>query len=173
MKSTILRYGAYGAAAICVLFLLSWFLGSSLDFGTQEIIGYASMVLSLTTVFFGIRHFRDRQNSGTLSLGEGLKIGLGISLITALAFGVLDMAYMWMNPGFTDTYYDTILTQLQAELSPAEFEQRKAELESQRALFSNPLMSFLLMAFTVFLIGIIMTVVSSLLLKRSPSKISS
>jgi len=54
MKKTVLRYGLYGSATICILFLLSWFLGKNLDFSTQEIIGYASMIVSLSFVYFGI-----------------------------------------------------------------------------------------------------------------------
>ncbi len=63
MKKTIIRYGLYGGTVICVLFLLSLYLADGLDFGAQEVIGYASMVVALSFVYFGIRHFRDRETA--------------------------------------------------------------------------------------------------------------
>ncbi|MDG1571195.1 DUF4199 domain-containing protein [Robiginitalea sp. M366] len=169
MKDTILKYGGYGALAICLLFLLAWYAGSGLSFGAQEVIGYASMVLALSFVYFGIRHYREIHNDGALTLKQGLRVGLGITLITALAFGLLDVVYVtWLNPDFMDTYYATVLTQMQAELPEAEFLQQKAEMEAQKALFTSPAVNFLLMFFTVFLIGFVITLSSAMILKRNP-----
>lgn len=171
MKDTILKYGGYGALAICILFLLAWYAGSGLSFGAQEVIGYTSMVLALTFVYFGIRHYREIHNNGALTLGQGLRIGLGITAITALAFGLLDVVYVtWLNPEFMDTYYTTILAQMQAELPEAEFLQQKAEMEAQKALFTSPVVNFLLMSFTVFLIGLVITLSSTMILRRKPGQ---
>lgn len=171
MKKTILRYGVYSGLLICTLTLISWYLFSGLDLGTQELLGYASMVVALSLIFFGIRHFRERENSGSLSLGEGLRIGLGISLITALCFGILDVIYVkWLNPEFMDTYYQTVLADLKASLPSAEFEQRKQEMEAQKALFSSAGMTFLLMFATVFFIGFVITLIAAFVLKRQPSQ---
>lgn len=170
MKNTIFRYGLYGGIFICVLFLATWYLMPEMDFNAQEIAGYASMILALIFVFFGIRHYRDQVNSGTLSLASGIKIGLGISLITALCFGLLDLAYiLWLEPDFMENYYQAMLQEMQATLPAEEFEVRKAAMESEKELFSNPLISFALMAFTVFLIGIVITLISALILKRKAS----
>ncbi len=174
MKKTIIRYGLYGGTVICVLFLLSLFLADGLDFGTQEVIGYASMVVALSFVYFGIRHFRDRENSGSLSFGTGLKIGLGISLITALMFGILDVIYVkFMNPDFMETYYASVLADLEASLPESEYQERARAMEAEKELFTNPLMNFFLMFITVFLIGLIMSILSALILKRKPSTVIS
>ncbi|TDI80008.1 MAG: DUF4199 domain-containing protein [Bacteroidetes bacterium] len=76
MKKAILRYGLYGAASICILVILSWLIVENLSYSVREIIGYASIVVSLSFVFFGIRHFRDRINDGTVSFGKALLLGL-------------------------------------------------------------------------------------------------
>ena len=171
MQKTIFRYGMYGGILICLLFLCSWFLLTDLDLGIQEILGYASMVVALSLVFFGIRHYRDRENSGSLSLGEGLRVGLGISLITALCFGILDVIYVkWLNPEFTETYYTSVLSELEASLPAEEFKLRKQEMEAQKELFSSAWMNFFLMFATVFLIGFVISLFSSLVLKRKPAE---
>ena len=173
MKQTIIRYGLYGGTLICILFLLSFLLGDGLDFTTQEVIGYASMVISLSLVFFGIRHYRDHQNSGSLRFGTGLRIGLGITLITALMFGLLDVIYVkYLNPDFMDSYYSTVLADLKANLPEAEYLERERALEEEKALFMNPWMNFFVMFITVFLIGFVITLISTLALKRKPSAVA-
>ena len=105
MKKTVIRFGLYGALTICVLFLLAWFLADGLSYSNQELIGYASMVIALSFVFFGIKHYRDTENQGSISFKKGLLVGIAISFITALAFGILDVIYVeFLNPGFMEDY---------------------------------------------------------------------
>nr|WP_298922863.1 DUF4199 domain-containing protein [uncultured Allomuricauda sp.] len=167
MKKTITRFGLYGAITISILFLTSWFLLSDLSYSIQEVLGYVSMILSLGFVYLGIKHFRDKENQGKVSFKQALIIGILISLITALAFGFLDIFYSEvLNPDFTTQYYDTAVENMRTSLSADEFEIKLAKLESQREMFSNPLFSFALMAMTVFIIGFIITLISALILQR-------
>lgn len=171
MQNTVLRYGLYGAITICVLFLLSWFLLSDLDYSIQEILGYASMIVSLSFVFFGIKHFRDKENNGVIGLGKGLLIGVLISLITALTFGVLDVVYVkYINPDFMSEYYNHYVAELEASLPAEEFKQQLVKLEEEKELFSNPFMSFFIMSMTVFVIGFIISLISSLILQRKNNR---
>lgn len=167
MKKPILRFGLFGAITICILFLLSWYLGKDLTLTTQEIIGYATMVVSLSFIYFGIKHFRDQVNNGTVTLKQGLLIGASISLLTALAFGVLDVIYIeYINPNFMTEYYNETVAKMKASLPKDQFQAKLAEMESQKALFSNPIFNFSIMSMTVFLIGCIISLISALILKR-------
>jgi len=158
MKNTVLRYGIYGAITISVLFLIALYAGKNLSFTAQEVIGYSTMVISLIFVFFGIKHYRDKENNGVVSFGK------------ALAIGLLDVIYIkFINPDFTAEYYTTITEQMKSSLTEAEFEIKIAELEAQKELFSSPLMNFLLMSFTVLIIGFIISLISGLILQRKPS----
>lgn len=170
MKATVLKYGIRSAITIAVLFLLALTLGKNLDYGLQEVIGYTSMVLSLVFVFFGIKHYRNYENNGVVSFGKALLIGILITLFAALAFGIIDLIYIkYINPDFTTEYYTRSVEELKNSLSGAELEAKLAKMESQKELFMNPYMSFLLMSFTVFLIGFIISLISSLILQRKPS----
>ncbi|WP_190810741.1 DUF4199 domain-containing protein [Flagellimonas sp. S3867] len=167
MKKTVVRYGLYGAVTIWILFLISLFLLDNLSFTTQEILGYASMIISLGFVYFGVKHFRDKENEGRVSFKNALIIGILISLITALAFGVLDTIYAKiLNPDFLVDYYDTIVEGLRNTLPPDEFEKRLAEINAEKEMFSNPVISFAFMAMTVFVIGFIISLISALILQR-------
>jgi hypothetical protein len=166
MKRTILRYGFYAILTITILSLLIWALVDVVDNTIGEIIGYSTMIVSLLFVYFGIKHFRDKENHGIVSFGKALAIGILISLMAALAFGILDIIYVKLiNPDFMTDYYEGMLEQAQS-LPVEEFAVRKAELESEKEMFSNPIMHFFIMSMMVFVIGFIISLFSALLLQR-------
>ncbi|MBT8254881.1 MAG: DUF4199 domain-containing protein, partial [Bacteroidia bacterium] len=76
MKSTILKYGIWALIAGGILFLLSLIVDQDMDYGMRAALGYASIVLSLLFIYFGIRHFRDQENDGMVSFGKALGIGV-------------------------------------------------------------------------------------------------
>lgn len=167
MKKTVLRYGLYGALTICILFIGSWFFMDDVNFELGEVIGYASMIVSLSFVYFGIKKYRDSDNNGKISFKKALTIGALISLITALAFAILDVFYVEvMNPEFMDQYYSYTIEQMRETLPADEFETKLKEMEAQKEMFSNPIFTFLIMGMTVFVIGFIISLISSLILQR-------
>lgn len=167
MKNTVTRYGLYAAITICVLALAGWYFGKNLNYTLQEVIGYAGMIISLLFVFFGIKQYRDKENNGIVSFGKALVIGLLISLIAALAFGILDLIYIkYINPDFMTEYYAHYVAQMKATLPEAELKVKLEELEAQKELFSNTFMSFFLMFATVLIIGFIISLLSALILQR-------
>lgn len=169
MKNTILRYGLRSAITICSLSLAGWFLGKNLDYSVQEVIGYAGMIVSLLFVFLGIKHYRDKENNGIVSFGKAVLIGILITLIAALAFGILDVIYIkYINPDFMAEYYSHYVEQMKNSLPQAELQTKLVELEAQKELFSNTFMSFFLMFATVFIIGFIISLISALMLQRKP-----
>ena len=105
MKTTVIKFGIRGLVLAIVIFLGALYFGQDLSFSTQEVLGYTSMIVSLVFVFFGIKHFRDQENEGSVSFGKALLIGLLISLITAVGFGIADYIYTTaINPDFYEEY---------------------------------------------------------------------
>ena len=138
-------------------------LFKNLDYKTLEATGYLTMLLSMVFVFFGIRHYRNEKNNGILSFGQGLKLGLLIILIPSVFFGLFDVFYTEViNPNWVEDIYDS----MKRSMTPAEFEVKRKEFESQMELFSNPFFQFLIMFATVFIIGFIVTIISALSLQR-------
>lgn len=171
MKRTVLRYGLFSGLAILALFLLEFLLFSKDNYSAREVFGYTSIVLSTVFVFFGIRHYRDKVNGGQLSFGRGMKVGVLIILIPSLVFGLFNLVYVEViNPGFMDEYYQYQLGKMQQTMSPTEFQAARSKIESEKEMFSNPVFSSAVMFFTVFVIGVIITVISSLVLRRNVAR---
>ncbi len=167
MKKTVLRYGMYGSITLAILFSLGLYLGQFLDYTAREVIGYTTMVVSLSFIFFAIKHYRDKENNGIVSFKQALKIGVLISLIVALVFGIIDVIYIeFINPDFTAEYYAHHVEQYKNSLPEAEFQEKLKELEAQKEMFSSTAMSFIVMSMTVFVLGFIVSLISTIFLQR-------
>lgn len=169
MKQTVFRYGLYAGFLIVLLVALQFFLViPNTDYSTAEVTGYLTIVLSMIFIYFGIRHYRDQHNGGTLSFGEGLKVGLLIALIPAAFFGVFDLLYTeWINPAWKDDYYQYQLQQLKETAEPALLDEKIKKLDQQRQSFDSPALLFFLMFATAFVVGAIVTIISALALRKS------
>lgn len=167
MKNTIKKFGTYGFLIGGIIFVAGHFFDNDIDFGTLEIYGYVSIFASLSFVYFGIKHFRDKENKGIVSFKNALLIGLAISAIVGLVIGILDVIYVTLiNPDFANEYVQYVLDGMKDTLSVEEFEIKKAKLMEQMELYNNPSFAGFIMFVTVFAIGIIISLISSLILQR-------
>ncbi len=169
MKQTVFRYGLYAGFLIVVLVAIQFFLIiPNTDYSTAEVTGYLTIVLSMIFIYFGIRHYRDHHNGGSLSFGEGLKVGLLIALVPAAFFGLFDLLYTeWINPAWQDDYYQYQLLQIRESAEPAKIDEKIRKMDEQRQSFDSPAMLFFLMFATAFVIGAIVTIISALTLRKN------
>lgn len=173
MQKTVLRFGISGVVlmltGMIVLFLS---FRENPRWELQQVLAYITIILSLSFVHSGIKYWRDNYNSAHLSFKEGLKIGTFITLLPALAFGVFTWFRMSvLDPAFSAKYYAYRLAKIRESSTGTEFEQLLQRVELEKRLFATPFMQFAVMFVTVVLIGIVVTVISSLLLQRARSSI--
>ncbi len=169
MNPTVFRYGIYAALTILVLGAVNLFIiAKKADYGVQEIAGYLTIVIAMIFVFFGIRYFRDKVNGGSLGFGEGLKVGVLIVLIPAVLFGLFDILYTEViNPTWKEDYYNHFIDETKKTVAPEKLDAELKKLEKQKELFSSPVMQFILMTGTVFIIGLMVAIISALTLRRA------
>ena len=167
MKSTVLKFGVYSSILLIIFFGISFLLEDVMNFSTSEIFGYVTIVLALSFVYFGIRNYRDAINKGAVSFGKGLKIGVLITLLSAITFGLINVVYTEViNPEFTAEYYEYSIKKHRESLPSEALKAKLIELESQKDLFKNPLVNFAIMGLTVFIIGFIISLISGFILQR-------
>ena len=152
MKSTVLKYGSYGLIVGFIIFILHLSLGiDNLDYSTNEILGYVSIFLSLSFIFFGLKHYRDKVNNGVLSLGKAITIGILISLLVGLGIAIADFVYTkFIDPEFFNRYTELMIEQGKAD--------QVVEMTSTTAA--------LFMLVLVAVIGFIISLISGLILQR-------
>lgn len=166
MKNLIKKYGLISALIVVGVPVISNLITgyNKESFALGEIIGYTSMIVAMASVFVAMKHYRDNENHGNLSFGEGLKIGLGISVIGGLAFAIYNAVFVtWLMPDFNEQYfaYSTGL-----EIGSAEFDSQYATMMEENGFMFSLVGGSLLMFFTVFLIGFVESIIGAMVLKK-------
>jgi multisubunit Na+/H+ antiporter MnhB subunit len=169
MKPVIFRYGLYAGLAILVLTAFHFFIIlPKASWETAEFAGYLTMILSMIFVFMGLRYYRDHVKNGYLNFKEGLKLGAMIVLVPAICFALFDILYTEvLNPAWGDEYYGYYVEKIKATTPADKLDEELQKLQKNKELFSNPLIQFTLMAVTVYVIGLIVTIISALTLRRN------
>ena len=152
MKTTVIRFGLYGLLTGFTIFTLHLVLGiKNLEYSTNEILGYISIFISLSFIFFGIKHYRDQVNNGVISLGKAVAIGVLISLLVALGIAIADFMYTkFIDPSFFSNYEQQLI------------EQGKAD----EIIKMTSATAALFMLVLVTIIGFIISLISGLILHR-------
>jgi hypothetical protein len=151
MNKVGFKYGLYGLVFSLILFLGMLYFGMGLDYDTQEVLGYLTILVSLSFVYFGIRHYRDQVNDGKLTFGKGFLVGLMITLFTAIGIAIADFIYTTaIYPEFFDDYAKMM---------------REQGFAGEIPDYGSGFMAFI-MYMTVVLIGLVVSLVAALLLKR-------
>ena len=172
MKKTFKRYALYGGATMVGLYAaIVVAITCGANNTTGMVVTYTAMVISLCFVYFGIRYYRDIQNNGLLSFWQGIKLGLLIALVPSICFGLCDVIYVTIiNPHFAENYEAAAIQQLKVTTPPADFPAAAAAFKEKMAFFKTPLGDFTMMFLNVMAIGIVITVISTFMLKRATSK---
>jgi hypothetical protein len=170
MKRNALRFGL-----IIGTILTLWMLYSAgrcyvnPEHESNDTIGYAAMVATFSFIFVGIKNYRDKQNGGVITFGHAFKLGFYISLIAATMYVVVWLIdYYIFIPDFLNSYGEHVL--YQASLNGAtqpELDHKVAEIESFKDLYKNPVFVVVITYAEVLPIGIVVSAISALILKRS------
>lgn len=175
MKKNIIIYGLIAGIIVSILMLSSVNYLShcegSVDYDTSMLIGYASMLLSFSLVFVGIRNYRDKYNKGVISFGKAFKIGIIIVLIASTIYVVAWLIdYFFFIPDFLEKYSAHMLDELKATgTSQAEIDKQTKEMADFSNMYKNPFFNAMITYTEILPVGLIVTLISSLILKKKVS----
>lgn len=164
MKSILLRYSLTAAGLLIALGLINWLLiARPLGYQAAEIVGYLSMIVALSVIYFAIRSYRTQFGHGVITFQKGFAIGIWITLITAALFGIYSVVYFLV---WGDDFAAWAEEHFRTTLSAEEFEAYTSQVEQMGELYNNVFFQGLVMFLTVFFIGLIITLISALIQKN-------
>lgn len=172
MKKVILPFGIIAGIIVSVFMLLSMPLVNNLDkesYDLAEILGYVSIVLSLSTVFIAVKTYRDKHNDGKVNFGKAFLIGLYITLIAAGIYALVFVVYDALSAtSFADTYRDIQIDSINSntELSAAEKSSEIAEMDKWIEMYKNPLVKFFVTVMEYVPAGLIVSLIAAFVLKK-------
>lgn len=172
MKKNIFVYGLIGGIIVSVLMLyttnnLSHCKGN-VDYDNSMLIGYGSMLVAFSLVFVGIRNYRDKYNGGVITFGKAFRLGSMIVLVASTIYVIAWLIdYFYFIPDFIEKYSAHTLDQLKAKgASAAELEQKSKEMADFARMYKNPFFNAMMTYVEILPVGLIVTLISSLILKR-------
>ena len=140
------------------------------DMEPNDVMGYAAMIAVFSLVFVGIKNYRDKYNNGLISFGEAFRTGL---YITSIASGIYVIVwlidYYVFIPDFFDKYILHVMKDARREgATEAELQEKAAEMANFKELYKNPLFVVVFTFIEVFPVGLVISLISALILKRKP-----
>lgn len=169
MRKTILTYGLIsGGIAALLMFITVLFVSDKEDFSSGVYVGYAGIILSFVLVYFGIKSYRDKYRNGIISFGKAFQVGILIAAISSLIYVIAWMSYSpYLMPDFPQKYAKAqIENSKEAGKSEAEVAQVEEEMQKYLESIENPLIYGLMTFAEPFPVGLIITLISSMILKR-------
>ena len=169
MKKTVLTYGGIAGLIVTVMMIISTVLYyQNPDFKGNEIIGFTGMFIAFIFVFLGIKNYRDKQNSGVISFGTAFKIGLLITLISSTLYVITWMVEChFFFPDFMEKFMAHSIEEAhKSGLSAVEISRKTTEMNLYKEWYKNPFLLAALTYMEILPIGLIITLISSLILKK-------
>jgi len=171
MKKIIIIYGLIAGSVVSILMLFSLNIsnaGGHIDFDKGLLIGYASMLIAFSLVFVGIRNYRDKSSEGVIGFGKAFKIGIMIVLIASTIYVLAWLIdYFFFVPDFIEKYSAHMLDKLKASgASQIEIDKQTQEMASLGRMYKNPFFNAMMTYIEILPVGLIVTLISSLVLKR-------
>jgi len=177
MKKNIIIYGLIAGIVVSVLMVFSInyisHVEGKVDYNTSLLIGYVSMLIAFSLVYVGIRNYRDKFNGGVISFGKAFKIGIMIVLIASTIYVVAWLIdYFFFIPDFMEKYSAHMLDELKASgASQVEIDKQTKEMANFAVMLKNPFFMAMMTYAEILPVGLIVTLISSLILKRKSAEI--
>ncbi|MBL7772776.1 MAG: DUF4199 domain-containing protein [Chitinophagaceae bacterium] len=172
MTKNILTFGIIAGFLISTFMLISMNSMShcegSADYNTSMIMGYAAMLIAFSLVFVGIRNYRNKFGNGSITFGKAFKIGAGIVLVASTMYVIAwQIDYFFFMPDFMDKYSARMLEELRnSGATQAAIDSKSKEMADMAVMYKNPLFNSLITYAEIVPIGLLVTLISSLILKK-------
>jgi hypothetical protein len=170
MRKIIVIYGLIAGAIVSAMLMVTMplFESGALESVNGELLGYSTMVVALSLIFFGIKSYRDTYLNGVVTFGTGVKIGLSITLIASFMYATSwEVTLKTMKGDFIKQMTEKSIEKLKAEgRSEAAIAETQKKMDDLALMYKNPLIRFALTLFEIAPVGIIISLLSAALLKR-------
>jgi hypothetical protein len=172
MKKIVITFGLISGALMAAFMFATLPFHDKIGFETGGlVVGYTSMVLSFTLVFFGIRSYRENVGGGAISFGRAFVVGILIAIISSACYVIAwEIVYLNFMPDFLDKYAAHVIGQARASGASAEVIQAKTqEMQQFKQMYSNPFFNAAITFLEPFPVGLILTLISALILRKKKS----
>lgn len=177
MKKFVVIYGIISGILVLGLSALIFVvLGDQFSHSANEVFGYLVMIIALSIIFPAIKQYRDKHLGGIIRFRTAFLMGLYISLIASTMYVANWEIYMQTTDSgeFIENYQQSIIEKMEAEgASEAEIDEQRDQNEYYSDMYENPLFRIPITFAEILPVGLIITLLSAVLLRKQeflPSK---
>ncbi|MEO8068029.1 MAG: DUF4199 domain-containing protein [Flavobacteriales bacterium] len=168
MRRIVLTYGIIGGIIVAAMMWLT-LAGDNHDFENGLWIGYTTMVIALSTIFFAVKTYRDKHLGGTINFGKAFLMGLYITLL-ASTFYVASWLVLSATSkhDYMAEYYDHTKAELESSGQPAaQVEAQLQEMRDFNELYKNPIVKIGFTYMEILPVGLLISLICAAMLKRN------
>lgn len=162
--SYMIKFGGI-LGGISVIFALMLFT-LDMHYGQEPLVNYVNYAISIGVIVLGIYTFR-KDNEGFLSLSQAIKLGLGISLISAIiALVYTGLLMNVIEPTYMETVSELTKIKIIDENPEMTQEQLNAALDMMEKFQGFGVIAAFILIFSLFF-GFLTSLVAGLILKKA------
>jgi hypothetical protein len=175
MKKIVLTFGVLSGLFAALMFVVSTVVmkNSSSDVLNNDwmaVFGWTTILISMSFIFFGVRSFRDTYQNGVITFGKAFTVGILIALLSAVIYVIAwEIVYYTYMPDFYARYGEHMMEKLKTSGASAEkIEQTAKQMDMYKNM--GPLMVAAFTFLEPFPIGLLVSLITALVLKRKEKK---
>lgn len=171
MKKIVIIYGLIAGlivSAVMVATTSTYCNNPNANMTEGMIYGFTAMIVAFSMAFVGIRNFRNKYNNGIISFGKAFQIGMLIVLIGSTMYVLAwEIEYNFFFPDFADKYAVKMMEAAKVKgTSATELATAATEANDFKVQYKNPLYRIFMTYVEILPLGIVITLISALILKR-------
>lgn len=172
MRKVVITFGLIAGLIVSVMMFITMPMALEGNLDGSELIGYTTMVIALSSIFFAVKVYRDKHQGGQIRFGKAFLIGLYVSLVASFLYAVSWELFLKVSGMSLVDFIDSF-SQAKAEAmrtngaSPAEISDMLDKAKQDMQWYFNPLFRFLFTMLGEMLpVGILVSLISALILKK-------
>lgn len=170
MKNIVLVFGSIAGVIVGGMFVATWPLHEN-GILTPEygmLVGYTTMIIALSLIFFGVKSYRDNQLNGAISFGKALGVGLCIALVASLIYALTwEVMFNTVASDYLQEWNTYSLQKMKdAGDSIEKIAAKQKELEEFAEMYKNPIVRFGFTLAEILPVGILISLISAALLRK-------
>jgi len=165
MKSS-LYWGVILGIALIIYSMLMWFL----DLSLEKWVSWVSYIIMIGGIILGTKNYRDNSLNGSITYGQAVGFGVMMLLFASVVSAIYSYIFLsFIDPEFINKILQMTEDQLIEKGMPDN--QIEMAIEMQRK-FMKPVIMALMSIPSYTIVGLIISLITSIFLKKKPAEIS-
>lgn len=170
MRKTVLIFGLIAGAIVAAMMFITmpmWDTGV-INFDNGEIVGYTSMVIAFSMIFFAVKSYRDHHLKGVITFGKAFTIGILITVIASLMYAAAwEICYHTMAHDFMDRMASYYIENMKKDgATETELKEASIQMDEFKVSYKNPFIRFGYTLIEIFPVGLAITLICAALLRK-------